>query len=150
MLSGGKATVLKVRSGLHRWIFSATNGRLLGRWGGLPVVMLATTGRRSGRRRITMLVSPFQEGDRILLVASNGGAHRHPDWFLNLRERPDVEVVMRGRRARMRARTATPQEGERLWPQVTGRSPSYGRYRERTSREIPLVLLEPPARGADV
>ena len=112
-------------------------------------MMLTTTGRRSGLRRVTMLVSPFQEGDRILLVASNGGAHRHPDWFLNLRDLPEVEVVMRGRSGRMHARTATPQEAERLWPQVTSRSPSYGRYRERTSREIPLVLLEPSARGPD-
>ena len=90
-----------------------------------------------------MLASPLQEGDRILLVASNGGAPRHPDWFLNLQDRPDVEVVMKGRGGRMRARTATPEEGARLWPQVTSRSPSYGRYRDRTTREIPLVLLEP-------
>ena len=94
-----------------------------------------------------MLATPLQDGDLIVLVASNGGAPRHPDWYLNLRERPAVDVVMRGRRGSMRARTATPEEAARLWPRVTGRSPSYGRYRARTSREIPLVLLEPAPPG---
>ena len=92
-----------------------------------------------------MLVSPVQEGDRIVLVASNGGAPRHPDWFLNLRDRPEADVVMRGRRGHMRARIATPEDKDRLWPQVTSRSPSYARYQERTTRDIPLVLLEPAA-----
>jgi deazaflavin-dependent oxidoreductase (nitroreductase family) len=132
-----------IRSRLHRWIFTATHGRVLGRWGGLPVVQLTTTGRRTGRRRVTMLASPLQEGDRIVLVASNGGAPRHPDWYLNLRDGPDVEVMMRGRRGPMRARTATPDEQTRLWPLVTNGSPSYGRYRARTTRAIPIVVLEP-------
>lgn len=90
-----------------------------------------------------MLVSPVQEADRIVLVASNGGAARHPDWFLNLRDRPEVDVVTSGRRGRMRARTASREEKDRLWPQVTGRSPSYARYQERTTRSIPVVVLEP-------
>jgi len=94
-----------------------------------------------------MLGTPLQDGDLIVLVASNGGAPRHPDWYLNLCERPAVDVVMRGRRGPMRARTATPEQAARLWPRVTGSSPSYGRYRARTSREIPLVLLEPAPPG---
>ena len=142
-----KDRILKVRSALHRCIFSWTNGRVLGRWGGLPVVMLTTTGRRSGRPRTTMLASPVQEGDRIVLVASNGGAARHPDWYLNLRDRPEAGVAMRGRRERMRARTASAEEKDRLWPMVTNRSPSYARYQERTTRDIPIVLLEPADAG---
>jgi deazaflavin-dependent oxidoreductase (nitroreductase family) len=143
MSTGPKDTLLKIRSVLHRRIFAATNGRLLGTWGGLPVVMLTTTGRRTSRPRTTMLASPVQEGDRIVLVASNGGAPRHPDWFLNLRDLPEADVVMRGRRGHMHARIATPEDKDRLWPKVTGRSPSYARYQERTTRDIPLVLLEP-------
>ena len=135
---------------MHRRIFSATSGRLLGRWGGLPVVMLTTTGRRTGLPRTTMLTSPVQEGDRIVVVASNGGAARDPAWFLNLRDRPEVDVVMRGVRGRMSARMATGEERARLWPRITSRSPSYARYQERTSREIPLVVLEPPGAGRSV
>lgn len=93
-----------------------------------------------------MLVSPVSEGERLVLVASNGGAPRHPDWFLNLQERPAVDVVVRGGRRRMRARIATAAEKDRLWPQVIDRSPSYARYQERTTRSIPLVLLEPDPR----
>ena len=143
MSTGGREALLRIRTGLHRRIFSATGGRVLARWGGLPVVMLTTTGRRTGLPRTTMLASPVQEGDRIVVVASNGGAPSHPDWFLNLRDRGQVDVVMRGVMGRMSARTATPEERARLWPQITSRSPSYARYQERTSRVIPLVLLEP-------
>jgi deazaflavin-dependent oxidoreductase (nitroreductase family) len=149
MPSGARDAILKARSALHRSIFSATKGRVLGRWGGHPVVMLTTIGRRTGRRRITMLASPLQDGDRIILVASNGGAARHPDWFLNLRDRPEVDVLMAGRRERMHARVATPEEEEGLWPRVTSRSPSYGRYRDRTTRRIPIVLLEPATARSD-
>jgi deazaflavin-dependent oxidoreductase (nitroreductase family) len=143
MVSGLKSRLLKGRSGLHRLVFRASKGRLLGRWGGLPVVMITTTGRRTGRPRTTMLVSPVQRNDAIVVVASNGGAPRHPDWFLNLQARPDVDVMMTGRRERMRARAATGKEKDLLWPLVTGRSPSYARYQQRTARDIPLVVLEP-------
>jgi deazaflavin-dependent oxidoreductase (nitroreductase family) len=125
-------------------IFCTTKGRLLGRWGGIPVVMLTTTDR-TGQPRTTMLASPLQEGERIVLVASNGGAPRDPVWLRNLRERPDVGVLMKGLEARMLARIASPEEKIRLWPQITTRSPSYGRYQERTARDIPVVLVEPTA-----
>lgn len=135
--------VLSLRSRAHRAVFTASGGRLLGRWGGLPVVMLTTTGRRTGRPRTTMLASPAQDGDRVVLVASNGGAARDPDWFLNLVAHPDVQVLTRGRHEPRRARVATAAEKKRLWPQITANSPSYGRYQERTTRDIPIALLEP-------
>jgi deazaflavin-dependent oxidoreductase (nitroreductase family) len=143
-----KDAAAKFLGGLHRSVFSASNGRLLGRFSGMPVVMLTTTGRKSGRPRTTMLTSPVQEGDRIVLVASYGGDPHHPAWFLNLRDNPDVEVVTGGKRARMRARVASAEEKERLWPQVTAKYKGYGGYQERTTRDIPLVLLEPLDAGA--
>ncbi len=133
----------KFLGGVHRNVFSASNGRVLGRMAGMPVVMLTTTGRKSGRPRTTMLTSPVQEGDRIVLVASYGGDPHHPAWFLNLQEHPDVDVVTSGKRACMRARVASAEEKQRLWPQVTARYKGYAGYQERTSRDIPLVLLEP-------
>ena len=133
----------KAFTNVHRAVFSATNGKVLGRFSGMPVVMLTTTGRKSGKPRATMLTSPVQDGDRIVLVASYGGDPRHPAWFLNLRERPEVEILMGGKRSRRRARIATAEEKERLWPQVTAKYKGYAGYQERTTRDIPLVLLEP-------
>jgi deazaflavin-dependent oxidoreductase (nitroreductase family) len=143
-----KDAIAKVVGSLHRSVFSASNGRLLGRVAGMPVVMLTTTGRKSGQPRTTMLTSPVQEGDRIVLVASYGGDPHHPAWFLNLRDHPDVEVVTAGKRAHMRARVASAEEKERLWPEVTARYKGYRGYQERTTRDIPLVLLEPADAGA--
>jgi len=77
-------------------------------------------------------------------VASRGGDDRHPAWFLNLRDCPDVDVSLRGKpKQHMRARIATLDERARLWPQVTASSKNYAGYQKKTDREIPLVLLEP-------
>lgn len=128
---------------LHRTIFSATKGRIGGRGLGMPVVMLTTTGRKSGQQRTTMLTSPLQEDGKVVLVASYGGDDRHPAWLLNLRENPDVELTMEGSTRKMRAHVASPEERAELWPRVTKDHANYAGYQRRTEREIPLVVLEP-------
>ena len=90
-----------------------------------------------------MLTSPVQEGDTVVIVASYGGDNRHPTWFLNLRANPDVEVTMKGRTRKMKARVASAEERAELWPRVTEKYRGYASYQTRTDREIPLVLLEP-------
>jgi deazaflavin-dependent oxidoreductase (nitroreductase family) len=142
-----KDRLLHYRSALHRAVFASSRGRLLARWGGLPVVRLTTIGRRTGAPRTTMLVAPLALGETLVLVASNGGAPRHPTWYLNLCASPDVEVVFRARRRRMRGRTASEEEKAVLWPQISAIAPSYARYQARTTRDIPVVLLEPLGRG---
>lgn len=127
----------------HRTVFEASGGRVLGRFAGMPALVLHTTGRKSGKRRSTMLTSPVQEGDAVVLVASYGGDDRHPTWFLNLRDDPDVEVTMNGGTRPYRARVADGEERARLWEQVVSRYRGYGQYQTRTDREIPLVILEP-------
>ena len=134
-------------TGLHRAVFNLSNGRLLGRLAGMPVLILTTTGRKSGKPRNTMLTSPVQDGDSIVLVASYGGDDRHPIWFRNLEADPRVQVVMDGRRESMRARIASVTEKERLWPQVTSGYRGYAAYQRRTDRDIPLVILEPDAQN---
>jgi deazaflavin-dependent oxidoreductase (nitroreductase family) len=124
-------------------VFLATRGRVLGGFLGMPVVMLTTTGRKTGKKRYTMLTSPHQDGEKVILIASWGGDDRHPTWFLNLRDNPDVAVVMQGKERRMRAHVATPEERETLWRRVVKSYRGYGRYQERTDREIPVVVLEP-------
>ena len=133
----------KVGNVIHRTVFIATNGRLLGNFFGMPVVLLTTTGRKTGKKRQTMLTSPVQDGDKVVVVASWGGDPRHPIWFLNLKANPDVEATYNGKRRRMRAREASPEERAELWPRVVAKYKGYGGYQTRTDREIPLVILEP-------
>jgi deazaflavin-dependent oxidoreductase (nitroreductase family) len=135
---------LKVMNAFHRGLLKISGGRLGWRAGGMPVLELTTRGRKSGQPRVVMLTSPLQQADAIVIVASRGGDDQHPAWFLNLRDDPDVEVAFAGKpKARMRARVATPEEREALWPRVTDTYKRYGDYQTKTDREIPLVLLEP-------
>jgi deazaflavin-dependent oxidoreductase (nitroreductase family) len=138
-----KDSTARFWTGIHQSIFRASNGRILGDVFGMPVVMLTTTGRKTGKQRTTMLTSPVQVGDSIVIVASYGGDNRHPTWFLNLRDNPEVHVVALGKDRPMRARVASPEERAKLWPKVVKQYRGYGRYQERTEREIPLVILEP-------
>ena len=138
-----KDVVAKQFNHLHRFLFKRTGGRVGGIGFGMPVVELVTTGRKSGKRRSTMLTSPVQEGDNVVIVASWGGDDRHPMWYLNLRETPEVELTMRGETRTMRARTASAEERAALWPRVVAAYKGYGQYQTKTDREIPLVILEP-------
>jgi deazaflavin-dependent oxidoreductase (nitroreductase family) len=111
---------LKAMNTVHRGLLKISGGRLGWRAGGMPVLELTTTGRKSGQPRAVMLTSPVQEGDAIVIVASRGGDDQHPAWFLNLRDHPDVEVAFAGKpKQSMRARVATPEEHASLWPRVT-------------------------------
>jgi deazaflavin-dependent oxidoreductase (nitroreductase family) len=134
--------MMRAVTGFHRSVFRASNGRLGNRGYGMPVLELTTTGRKSGRRRTTMLTSPVQDGTNVVVVASNGGDDRHPAWFLNLREDPNVEITMNGQTRVMRAQIASPEEKAELWPRVVAAHRGYAQYQERTDRDIPLVILE--------
>jgi deazaflavin-dependent oxidoreductase (nitroreductase family) len=129
-------------TGLHTQLFRLTKGMLGGRIGTVENVLLTTTGRKTGQRRTTPLTVTV-DGDRLVLVASNGGARRHPDWYLNLSADPDVRVQRGSRSLRFRARTATGEERARLWRSVVRTYPGYEGYQRRTKREIPLVICEP-------
>jgi deazaflavin-dependent oxidoreductase (nitroreductase family) len=136
--------VLKTMNALHRVALKLSFGRVGWQALKMPVIELTTTGRKTGRPRSVMLTSPLQEGTTIVVVASRGGDDAHPAWFLNLRDNPDVEVVLQGKpKQHMRARIASPEERARLWPRVTADHKNYAGYQTKTEREIPLVLLEP-------
>jgi deazaflavin-dependent oxidoreductase (nitroreductase family) len=136
--------LLKTMNAVHRGLLKVSGGRLGWRFSGMPVLELTTIGRKTGQPRTVMLTSPVRDGSAIVLVASRGGDDTHPAWFLNLRDNPDVEVAMNGERKRhMRARVATADERARLWPLVVADHSNYAGYQRKTSREIPLVLLEP-------
>jgi deazaflavin-dependent oxidoreductase (nitroreductase family) len=141
--------MLKTSNAIHRGLLKLSGGRLGWDIGHMPVVELTTTGRKSGQPRTVMLTSPVQEGETIVVVASRGGDDQHPAWFLNLRDKPEVEVALKGKpKQRMRARVATPEERARLWPQVTAKYKGYAGYQTKTTREIPLVLIDPATGGS--
>jgi deazaflavin-dependent oxidoreductase (nitroreductase family) len=142
-MADSRDPVIKFINLLHRNLFLATKGRIGGRIGKMEAVLLTTTGRKSGQKRQSMLTSPVQEGDDIILIASYGGGPKHPQWYLNLQSNPEVEVVRGGKTLKMKARTAEPAERERLWPQVTAAYKGYAGYQEKTDREIPVVILSP-------
>jgi deazaflavin-dependent oxidoreductase (nitroreductase family) len=106
----------------------------------MPVLVLTTTGRRSGRARTTPLTFFADAGD-LVVVASNGGADRPPEWSLNLVVTPRALVAIGSSRVAVQGRTATADERQRLWPAVIATYAGYARYQARTSRPIPLVIL---------
>lgn len=138
-----KDELFKLGTGIHRAILRVTKGRLLGQLGGMPVVILETTGRRTGKKRSAVLTTPVVDESRIVLVASYGGDDRHPKWFLNMRDDPDVVVTIAGQQRPMRSRVASEAERVELWPQVVEAYGGYAAYQRRSVRNIPLVILEP-------
>jgi deazaflavin-dependent oxidoreductase (nitroreductase family) len=108
---------------------------------GVYTLLLTTRGRRSGTWRRTALIYG-RDGDRYLVVASVGGSARHPAWYLNLTEHPQVEVQVGPERFTATARTAGPEEKPRLWELMTSIWPHYEGYQRKTRRDIPVVILE--------
>ena len=122
--------------------YQATDGEEGFVWrNGTHILILTTTGRRTGEKHSTPLI--FREhGDDYLVVASRGGSDQPPAWFLNLQADPSVHVQIKGDRFKARARTATADEKPAMWRTMTDVWPDYDQYQRRTEREIPVVVLE--------
>jgi deazaflavin-dependent oxidoreductase (nitroreductase family) len=108
---------------------------------GSKVLILTTTGRRSGAERSMALIYG-EHGDDYLVVASKGGADTHPAWYLNLVENPQVKVQVKDDKFTARARTASDDEKPELWQTMVAQWPDYQKYQEKTERQIPVVVLE--------
>lgn len=107
-----------------------------------PVLLLTTRGRKTGREHTVPLLY-LSEGESLVVVASNGGAPKDPDWWLNLKAKPEATVELGDRKLRTRAEQASPEEKERLWPKLVEMYSGYEGYRRKTEREIPVVVLKP-------
>ena len=124
----------------HTGVYRLTSGRIGGRMGALRILLLTTTGRKSGQPRTVPLVF-FEDGERLVVIASKGGDPKDPLWWENLKHDPSAEVQVGAERRRMRARLASVEERARLWPRVKRENPAYAGYEKKTTREIPVVLL---------
>lgn len=132
--------MIKVTSTLNRCLYRATGGVIGSRFGKARILLLTTTGRKSGRTRTVPLLY-VNDGKDFVLIASNAGDDRHPAWWLNLRSEPRGEVQIGWAKAKVIARQATAEEQARLWPSITAVYPGYDEYTKRTSRRIPVVIL---------
>lgn len=130
---------------LDRLLYRLTRGRLTTTSGVVPLVLLTTVGRRSGRPRVTPVVY-MPDGQDIVLVASNVGNAGHPQWFLNLRANSSATLSIRGRTGAYTARIATGEERTKLWQRLTAHAPTYAQYQERARRELPVVVMSPTSR----
>jgi deazaflavin-dependent oxidoreductase (nitroreductase family) len=126
----------------HAWLMKLTRGRIGGSVLGTEFLILRTTGRRSGRVRDAPLLF-IQQGDEFVVVASNAASQRRPAWWFNLQDHPDAEVVLRGRTHTVRARAASEQERDELWPRLVALYSGYAHYESIATRELPVVILEP-------
>lgn len=127
-------------------LYRLTRGKFGGRVQGLPVMLLRTIGRKTGRERTTPL-GYFMEDGNYIITASNAGLDTHPGWFHNLRANPHVTIEIKDQQLEAEAEVAAPEKRRALWSQLISLSPWYANYPKKTTREIPLVILHPLKSG---
>jgi deazaflavin-dependent oxidoreductase (nitroreductase family) len=138
--SSGFRIVMKVLGTLHRWSYRVSGGKVGRSFFGSPILLLTTIGRRTGQPR-TWPLTYLLEGDRLIILASNGGQPNHPAWYLNLRAIPRVSVQLGDQVRTMIAQRAEGDERARLWSRVVEEYPAYAEYQRKTDRQIPVVVL---------
>jgi F420H(2)-dependent quinone reductase len=132
----------RLGSGAHAGVYRATGGKVFGRMGKSPILLLNTVGRKSGKKRTSPLLYGM-DGEDFVIIASKGGAATHPAWYLNLIANPEATVEVGDRELRVRAEEADAEEKSRLWQRMVEMYPAYDDYQKRTEREIPLLVLHP-------
>jgi F420H(2)-dependent quinone reductase len=143
-------TMIRWMSKVNVAAFRATNGRLGSTWRigagwkkPVPVLLLDHVGRKSGKSFTSPLLY-LEDGRDVVIVASQGGLPKNPQWYANLAAHPDTTISLKGEKNRpVRARTATPDEREALWPRLVDLYADFAKYQKWTERTIPVVILEP-------
>jgi len=125
---------------IHVFLYRLTGGRFGGRIQALQVLLLTTTGRRTGQPR-TVPLGSFSDDGAHIVIASNGGSDRHPGWFVNLKHEPSVKVQIGSETREAEARVVHGSERARLWQRLISLAPGYAGYERSTKREIPVVAL---------
>ena len=126
------------------WVYEKSDGRLGSRLGNMGMLVLHTTGRKSGEKRSHTL-QYMPDGARYVIVASNNGQDRHPGWYHNLLSTPHVRIQIGRHRQAALATVAGPEEYAQLWPRLIAQNPPWEAYARRTTRTIPVVILHPLA-----
>jgi deazaflavin-dependent oxidoreductase (nitroreductase family) len=146
-MSTPESRLQSMATGLHAEVYRATSG-LIGGFTvapiALPIGLLTTRGRRTGLERVTPL-NFLPDGERFVIVASNGGSPTDPQWYRNLEASPEASFQVGPRVQQVRPETASGSERDRLWALISFWAPMYALYSSRTTRQIPVVVLDPVA-----
>ena len=135
--------IIKWMSRAQTWLYKKTDGKIAGKFlQGAPVALVTTIGRKSGEPRVVPLLY-LREGDRVVLVASQGGSTKHPLWYLNLKANPKVTVQIKDEVLNLTARDATEQERAEYWPKLIAMYSGFDDYQSWTDRVIPVVICDP-------
>ncbi len=133
---------IKLFSQMNAAVYRMSGGKLMGSMASSPICVVRMQGARSNVwRDVPLMYVP--NGDGVLLVASLGGAPKHPVWYYNLVAHPDIEVLVKERTLKLRARIASAAEKAALWPKCVAAYPAYADYQKKTTRDIPLFICEP-------
>jgi deazaflavin-dependent oxidoreductase (nitroreductase family) len=131
-------------SRFNAWRYIQSQGASMGTFAGRDICVASMIGAKSGKQRdVPLMYVPYQDG--VILVASLGGAPKHPTWYYNLVKNPDIDVYVKGEKLALRARRASPEEKARVWPICCEHYPDYATYQARTERDIPVFICEPRA-----
>ena len=134
---------IRYMSRLNKFLYRLSGGKILGTWmRGGAIGILGHRGRKSGQMFTSPLVY-MPDGQRLVVIASKGGMSKHPLWYLNLQANPDCEFEIGSTKKSYRARTASPEEKKALWPRILAMNPDFDTYQARTTRDIPVVILDP-------
>jgi deazaflavin-dependent oxidoreductase (nitroreductase family) len=134
---------IKWMSRINTFFYKRNNGQGLGStFQNIPVALLTTTGRKSGEPRVSPLYF-LRDGDKVVVAASRGGSDKNPQWYLNLKANPKVQVQIKDEILDLTARDANEEERQQYWPQLVQMYPTYEDYQSWTDRVIPLVVCEP-------
>jgi F420H(2)-dependent quinone reductase len=136
---GGQATAVRP---IHFFLYRLTSGKFGGAVRGTPILLLTTTGRKTGQKR-TLPLGYFEHDGGYVIIGSNRGMDTHPAWFHNLKSNPCAAVQVKDRQFEVRAEVAGPEKRSQLWARLMEVAPSYADYTKTTRREIPLAILRP-------
>ena len=140
--------IIRLFMALHIFLYRMTKGKFGGQMGPNAILLLHSVGRKSGQARVSPLVY-FRDGENYVVTASNGGGERHPGWYFNLKQQPATKIEVMDAVLPVTARIAAGEERSRLWTKLTANSPQFIDYEKKTSREIPLFVLEPVSGARD-
>ena len=124
------------------FLYNVSGGRIGGKMGKVPVLLLTTTGRKTGKQRTLPLIY-IMDDSAYVITASAGGADTHPGWFFNIRNNPQATIQVKDKRINVTAEIAGKEKKSELWTRLIEVAPNFAGYQKRTSREIPMVILRP-------
>jgi F420H(2)-dependent quinone reductase len=124
------------------YVYRRSGGKRLGHIRGMPVLLLTTVGRKTGKTRVTPVVY-IRDGNKYVIIAANAGAKRNPGWFANLRANPQTTIEVDDTTLTVNSHKATKEEKGPLWERLVEQAPFFEGYRKKTTRDIPMIILQP-------